>query len=355
MLKYSKIKSPVFAVDMSIVRKNIRSMMDKLPKSCVFRPHFKTHNNKITAKIFREFGIDRITVSSVEMALYFRQLGFKDITIAFPVNIREQKSLNKLSLNTKLGLLCSCVCSAKILSKMTLIKADVWLEIDTGYNRSGISWNDFEQIENCIKVITSSCQLNFKGFLTHNGLTYKLNNKLDILESTNDSIEKLKLLKDKFSLYNPLISIGDTPGCSIMKDFNDVDEIRPGNFVYYDLMMLTKDVCSRDQIAATVLCPVVDLNPERNEIVIHGGAVHFSKESIIVDNNIVFGKAIKHIGKTILDMNETIISLSQEHGIIKMLKTKAEDYHIGDLIEIIPVHSCLTANLMRCNTIHIND
>ncbi|HNQ68512.1 MAG TPA: alanine racemase [Bacteroidales bacterium] len=352
MLKYSKIKSPVFAVDMNIVRKNIKSIMDKLPKSCIFRPHFKTHNNKITAKIFREFGVSKITVSSVEMALYFRQLGFKDITIAFPINVREQRSLNKLSGNTKLGLLCSCISSVNILVKMPLIKADIWLEIDTGYNRSGISWNDFEQIENCIRVITSCSQLNFKGFLTHNGLTYNLQSKTDILASSTDSIKKLKSLKDRFSLFNPLISIGDTPACSIMKNFNDVDEIRPGNFVYYDLMMLTKNVCSREQIAATVLCPVVDLNPERSEIVIHGGAVHFSKESILVDNNIVFGKAIKHIGKTILDIDEHIISLSQEHGIIKLSKSKAEDYNIGDLIEIIPVHVCLTADLMKSKIVH---
>jgi len=352
MLKYSKIKSPTFVIKKSIARENISRMMSKLPNSCTFRPHFKTHNNKFTAKIFQELGIDKITVSSVEMAMNFRSLGFRDITIAFPFNPREHKRLNKLCSNTKLGITISNIQSAKAISKMQTIEASAWIEIDTGYKRSGISWDNYENIEECIKIIHNTKHLKFLGFINHNGETYSLHEKSEILKSTKESIRKMLEIKNKFSKYNAQISIGDTPGCSFLTSFEGIDEIRPGNFVYYDLMMLEKGVCTINNVAATVLCQIVDINPERKELVIHGGAIHFSKELIDINGNKVFGKVVKHIGREKSDIEEYIYSLSQEHGIIKLANTDVSNFKIGDLLEIIPVHSCLTANLMKGKTLH---
>jgi D-serine deaminase-like pyridoxal phosphate-dependent protein len=39
--------------------------------------------------------------------------------------------------------------------------------------------------------------------------------------------------------------------------------------------------------------------------------------------------------------------LSQEHGIIKMPKENFDSINIGDMLAVLPVHSCLTANLMK--------
>lgn len=352
MLKLSKIKSPTLVINTETVRSNIRLMAQKLPNTCTFRPHFKTHDNKKTALIFKELGISKITVSSIEMAIHFRKLGFRDITIAFPVNVREHKNLKNLSSKTKLGLLISNSESAEMLTKLAGIKCDIWIEIDTGYNRSGIEWNNFEEIDNCIDTIQKSPELNFKGFLTHNGLTYSLNDKKSILDSTKDSISKMQSLKTKYAELNPQVSIGDTPSCSLMTDFSGIDEIRPGNFVYYDLMMLGKGVCTQEQIAATVLCPICDINTKRSELVIHGGAIHFSKEFIEINGQKCFGKVIRHIGRQNISVDENLVSLSQEHGIIKIENSNIQNYHPGDLLEIIPVHSCLTANLMKGKTMH---
>ena len=41
-----------------------------------------------------------------------------------------------------------------------------------------------------------------------------------------------------------------------------------------------------------------------------------------------------------------LISLSQEHGIIRASDKLINEISIGDVIGIIPVHSCMTANLM---------
>ena len=44
--------------------------------------------------------------------------------------------------------------------------------------------------------------------------------------------------------------------------------------------------------------------------------------------------------------NSLVISLSQEHGIIKASSTLFEKTQIGDLLYILPIHSCMAANLM---------
>lgn len=44
--------------------------------------------------------------------------------------------------------------------------------------------------------------------------------------------------------------------------------------------------------------------------------------------------------------NSAIINLSQEHGVIDAEEQLFESMNVGDLVVILPVHSCLTANLM---------
>ncbi|MDQ1351629.1 MAG: hypothetical protein QG657_1934, partial [Acidobacteriota bacterium] len=64
--------------------KNIIRIKEKIARSpgVRFRPHFKTHQSAQIGQWFREMGVSAITVSSVDMALYFAQHGWTDITIA---------------------------------------------------------------------------------------------------------------------------------------------------------------------------------------------------------------------------------------------------------------------------------
>ena len=115
-----------------------------------------------------------------------------------------------------------------------------------------------------------------------------------------------------------MISVGDTPSCSIIDDLGDADEIRPGNFVYYDLMQYYLGSCSFDDIAVSVACPVAGIYPERDEIVIYGGAVHLSKEYADKGGK-HFGLIVRYTedGWSLPLPGARLISLSQKHGIIR--------------------------------------
>jgi len=89
---------------------------------------------------------------------------------------------------------------------------------------------------------------------------------------------------------------------------------------------------------------------QRNEIVIYGGAVHLSKDSISTKNNTtIFGlvsQEAQHGWGPLLE-NTIVVSITQEYGIIGTDEQIFSKIKIGDLLYILPVHSCLTVDLLR--------
>ena len=347
------ITEPTLILNKKQCLRNIKNMISKADSNNLkFRPHFKTHQSIIIGNWFKKFGVNSITVSSIKMAKYFAKNNWNDITVAFPVNILEINEINKLAQIIKLNILITSNTIIPFLNNNLKFQVGVFIKIDTGYHRSGIDIRDTNIIDDLINKIELSPLLYFEGFLTHDGHTYKTKSIDEIKQIHDLTINKFKDLKDRYiNKYKNLItSIGDTPSCSICNNFDGIDEIRPGNFVFYDIMQADLGSCKINQIAIALACPVVDINKERKEIVIYGGAVHLSKEFILnSDSTKNFGLVVTFQNNEWSEpINDTFVySLSQEHGIIKTTNNFLNKIKIGDIIGILPVHSCLTANLMR--------
>ena len=346
-----KITEPSLLINKKQVISNIDKMISRAKEfHSDLRPHFKTHQSAEIGELFRERGINKITVSSVSMAEYFASKGWDDITIAFPLNLLQLDKINKLAEKIQLNILVDSKYSILSLSTYLTHSIGIFIKIDTGYHRSGLSFEN-EEIEEIIQQIEKNDLLIFKGFLSHAGNTYNAKGKNEIETIVENSLVQLKTLKQRYS--NSIISWGDTPSCSISENLKDFDELRPGNFVYYDVMQYHLGACKMEDIAVVVACPIVSVYPEREEMIIYGGAVHLSKEFIAADNNFkLFGYLCKiKDGKWTKPINGSwVSSLSQEHGIIKMPKDKIIEFQPGDIIGILPIHSCLSANLLKSNT-----
>jgi D-serine deaminase-like pyridoxal phosphate-dependent protein len=347
-----QLSRPTFLVDEKKCRKNIEIMALKAKASGIgFRPHFKTHQSAVIGEWFREYGVDKITVSSVEMAEYFASHGWRDILVAFPVNIREIGVINRLAAGISLHLLLESEDSATFLQKNLKGKTGAWLKIDTGSHRTGLSPGNFSEIIKVINIISRSDNMTFNGLLAHDGHTYRAGSREEIVSIHQHSVTLLNNLKNKIEkdFKVPQISLGDTPSCSIIERFEGMDEMRPGNFIFYDVMQYELGACSLQDIAVAVACPVVAVHRARNELLIHGGAVHLSKEVLVKDG-------LKHYGLVVPVAEEGwgepfpdcyVQSVSQEHGIVHASDELLESINIGDLVGILPVHSCLAAGLFR--------
>lgn len=355
------ITKPTLLINTERVKKNIKRMADKaLISGTNFRPHFKTHASASIAEFFKKESVKSITVSNLDMAVYFSKHGWKDISVAFPVNLREIDTINALSRNVNLHLLVESKETAAFLSKNLLVPVNIWIKIDVGYRRTGIDYSDSSAVVELARLIQNSNKLKLMGFLTHAGHSYRAADKEEVKNIYRDMVDKLYSLKDKLreeGFDDILLSVGDTPTCSLVADLSEVDEIRPGNFVFYDVTQLLIGSCTEDDIAVAIACPVVAKHKDRMEIVVYGGAVHLSKDSVkLKDGTLIYGKPAFGRSDRVEDgwgrflENSYVKSLSQEHGIIKVDKKYFSSIGIGDIIYILPVHSCLAANLMGSYT-----
>lgn len=343
-------RHPTFYVDETISRANISRMAGKARASGLqFRPHFKTHQSLQIGEWFRDEGVKTITVSSVSMARFFQKAGWDDITIAFPLNVSELDELNQLAAQLNLNVLIDMPEQAAAAAKSFQLPSGFFIEIDDGYHRSGIEPGETGKIDQILRL-TRNCNLKFRGFLTHSGQTYTAGNKAEVLTIFETTKKLMSQLKQQFISFFPgiIASVGDTPSCSVAENFLGIDEIRPGNFVFYDLMQLNIGSCTFGDIASAVICPVVSVYPHRGQGLIYGGAVHLSKESLILaDAGKVFGLIVPFNGNKWLmpEGNDYLTSLSQEHGIFNTSSPWAKSLKPGDLVAVIPVHSCLAADL----------
>lgn len=350
----NRIDQPALILDENQAKANILFMVQKANRAGVqLRPHFKTHQSAEIGEWFRCLGVQKITVSSVEMAEYFANHGWQDICIAFPVNPRQTERIKQLASRVKLSVLVESVEGVRALEQIGSQHVAVWIKIDVGAHRTGLDWEVLSGIQQVCAQVMRHHHLDLTGLITHSGHTYKAGSKNEIIGLFREGIERLDGVRTKLNqcgFTGLQVSVGDTPGCTLCDDFHGAEEIRPGNFVFYDVHQLLLGVCSPDQIAVTAACPVVALHPEREEVVIYGGAIHLSRDVNWVNGVENFGWVALEDEKrwTAPIPGAYIQSLSQEHGIIHYPRSAFEEHpvKIGELVFVLPAHSCLTVQAL---------
>lgn len=350
---YDRICKPTLLLNEAAARRNITRMAEKARAAGVqFRPHFKTHQSAAIGEWFLPLGVTRITVSSLEMAEYFAAAGWDDITVAFPVNLREIDTINRLAAQIQLGLLVESAEAVNFLAAQLRAPVRLWIKVNAGANRTGLGWEEPRRVVELAQTIAAHPgQMTFAGLLTHAGHTYAATGIQAVAAVYRDSVERMDALRHAVIAAGLpcALSVGDTPATSLVSDLGAVDEIRPGNFVFYDAQQYLRQVCRAEDVAVAVACPVVAHHPERGEIVLYGGAVHLSKDFVQDGDRRVYGLAAL---PTPEGWSEPIPgaymrSLSQEHGILALPPELFARFPIGSLVVILPAHSCLTVQVMR--------
>ena len=346
-----KLTRPTLLIDPVKSKENLKRMKKKADRHrVVFRPHFKTHQSHAIGSWFKKQGVKSITVSSADMAEYFMQDNWDDMLIAFPLNINELNTINRLAGKVSLSLTLENQESLAYLNEHLKNEVAAYIKIDVGYNRTGIPWENKEEIAALAKLIHHSPNIRLKGILCHAGQTYHANTVSEIRGIHQVSRDRMVQVKEFLKDFRNdlLISIGDTPGFSLSEDFEGIDEVRPGNFIFYDLQQYKLGACKLTDIAVCMACPIVAKHQERNELVVYGGAVHFSKDAFMEGEKLVYGYVVPLSDKDwIAEPGSMVMTMmSQEHGIISVTPDVFHKFNIGEFIGILPSHSCLTANLM---------
>ena len=344
-MSLNSLKTPSLVLDIERVRQNAARMSDVTKRNNVrLRPHIKTHKCIEVAKIQTAGHSAAITVSTLAEAKAFAKHGFNDITYAVPIERGKfDGAIEILNSGVKLNLLTDDLETVNQLDEAAGnagVKFDVFVKIDCGTHRVGVEPNTEEAVE-IPRLISDSKNLNFAGILTHAGHSYDVKTKDQILEVAKherDSMRELAERLRKEGMEVPTVSIGSTPTMSMVDHLDGIDEIRPGNYIFFDNYQATLGSCTFQDTALTVLAAVI--HKGRNKLVVDAGAIALSKDRgpIGLDPSCGYGWVLDLEGN---DAGMRVTGMSQEHGTIT--GEGVEKYKVGDRVRILANHSCLTA------------
>jgi D-serine deaminase-like pyridoxal phosphate-dependent protein len=134
------------------------------------------------------------------------------------------------------------------------------------------------------------------------------------------------------------VSVGSTPAMTAAQRLDGITEARPGNYVFYDRTMVLIGCCDPEDVGVTVLTTVVSHQPGADHFVVDAGALALSKDTgpSHLDQAPAMGAVKGH-------PELVVAALSQEHGLIRGSPEAIQGrFPVGERLEIIPNHSCLT-------------
>jgi D-serine deaminase-like pyridoxal phosphate-dependent protein len=345
------IARATLVLDVARARANIaRFALRAVDEGVVFRPHHKTHQSAVVAEWMRTAGVTRATVSSMGQAGYFADHGWDDLTLAIGANPREAADYDALARRIRLGLCTDDPRTVAALAAQLTGPVDLWIEIDSGQGRGGVPATAHDRLADLVRAIVAAPHLRYAGLLTHAGHTYgaEPGTARETFAAVRSRLRTARARLALAGLPGGAISVGDTPGCAAADTWHGVDEVRPGNFVFFDLMQRDAGACADDELACAVACPVIGTYPDRGEIVVHAGAVHLSREALPGSRGPRFGELLTLAGRSFgpTRADWPVRSLSQEHAVVEATSPAAReelpDLAPGDLVLVAPVHSCLT-------------
>jgi D-serine deaminase-like pyridoxal phosphate-dependent protein len=228
------------------------------------------------------------------------------------------------------------------------IRPAVMLKVDCGGGRAGVDPTHPDSLALAARLHSSEL-IELSGILTHAGQSYACHNLEEIRAVARHERQVMLAFADRLrqaGILIPEISIGSTPTCAVVDDLGGITEVRPGNYLLFDAFQAAIGVCSLTDVAFTVLVRVIGSYPERNQVVVDGGATALSKDpgATHVEPECGYGVVLSADGRQCFS-DLRITSLSQEHGVIRCTPAQAAALVPGTVLRIIPNHSCLAAAL----------
>lgn len=338
-----ELDTPAVLIHRGRLQHNIAQMAEFAQShGLALRPHIKTHKMIQIAQMQLDAGAVGITAAKLGEAEAMAAEGVRNILIAYPILGEEKLTrLAKLKTVADVTTVIDGVAQAEALSRFALaheLKFEVLIEVDTGLKRCGVLPG--KDTLGLLQYVSRLPGVEVTGIMTHAGHAYGAATPDEVVEIAKkeglDMVETARQLRAE-GLIVYQVSVGATPTVRHSGKITGVTEIRPGNYVFNDLTQIRLGVATEEQCSLRVAARIVS-HPAEDRFVIDAGA-----KTLALDQGAHGTKGVAGFGQVIGHPELTITRLSEEHGVIQAAGPTG--LRVGDIIEIIPNHSCPVVNL----------
>lgn len=341
MTQLDSLDTPLVAIDLEVLERNLKRTADMARQAGIkLRPHTKTHKSVWLAKEQIRHGAVGITVAKLGEAEVMAAGGIRDILVAYPI-VGEVKlrRLGKLMEQAEMTVSTDDLNVARGLSDLGVSlgrPVSLYVDVNSGLNRCGR-----EPGAETLELVLRMAELpgiRIKGIMTHAGHAYGKTDPDSLREAARHEAECLvstKRLLEERGVPIAELSVGSTPTSKYADAIagTGITEMRPGAYVFGDMVQRSIDIIGDSELAMTVRATVVS-KPRPGTIIVDAGS-----KTLTSDLN------AQHKGYGLVKgvQGAVIERLSEEHGIVTV--PDETRFQIGEVIEIVPNHCCVVTNL----------
>jgi D-serine deaminase-like pyridoxal phosphate-dependent protein len=338
VLSLAEIETPAVLVDLDVCERNLMDMAARARRAGVrLRPHAKTHKCPELGTRQLALGAVGLALAKVSEAEVFAAHGCTDIFLPYPiVGADKARRLLALGARARVAVGVDSLTGAASLAGVFAAagkRLPVHLKVDTGYHRVGVAPAAALGLARQVAALPG---LELCGVFSHSGHAYLAESPAQVAAIAQTEVDTLgavaaALRADGLAIEH--VSVGSTPALHHAPHAAQVNEWRPGNYLFHDASQVSLGTCTLADCALTVLATVVSV-PRRDQAVLDAGSKTLSSDPL---------RPAGHGFGWLLGYRSRVRALSEEHGIVAL--EADERLEVGQRVRLLPNHACVVANL----------
>jgi len=355
-VRLGDLPTPCLVLDRTRLARNVARMAARAKALGVrLRPHLKTAKSVDVALLVHGGEPGPITVSTLAEAAHFAAAGFGDILYAVGiVPAKLERAAKIMARAPALTLILDDLETARaVVARAGALGArfNVAIEIDTGGGRAGIA-PDAPELQAVARTLADAGML--AGVMAHAGHSYgcaDIGEIVAVAEAERAGVVRAAERVRAAGLKCAMVSVGSTPTALHAGHLAGATEMRPGNFVFFDLFQHGLGMCAAEDLAVSVLASVIGHHRQRNHVLLDAGALALSKDTganarlAQVGFGLVRGTNSPgpRADVAVLDVHQEHGILSQRNGLDATAPLPFAEFPLGSKLHVLPNHVCMTA------------
>lgn len=347
-MKKENLKTPAILLNIDALENNIKTyqkMCDDNGKE--LWPMIKTHKSKELMQMQLDAGATGALCGTLDEAEMCCEMGMKKIMYAYPVASKESiERVIELAKKSDFIIRLDNLDGAKMINNMALnagVVVNYTIIVDSGLHRFGVPVEKVTAFADKLKEMKG---LRLKGISSHPGHVYAAACEDEVHKYVVDECEtltKAKKYMNDAGYELEYVTSGSTPTFAESVKNENINVFHPGNYVFLDSIQLSIKKAEIKDCALTVYATIIS-HPSEDLFICDAGAKCLGLDQGAHGNSSIVGFG------TVIGHPEIVVDgLSEEVGKLHVHGTT--DLKVGDKIEIIPNHSCSTANLCSFYTV----